>query len=224
MTGARCPRHPEAGVIGEHCAACLLDRAVAPAEEVPPEPAGTFTIQMPLGSGPSSAVYLVRGGRPWHRLLRLKRSHRPASDQFLARFAALQASLDAWSDPMIVRPVAAWLDRDGRAAMLTDFRPGVPLLDAFSEGWLTREAADAGAARVTHVVREAHARGLVHGSLVPGNVLISRGEGTPVLLDFGLSRAIGTAADDGGEAGDREALSMLAAAVHAPAPGQTRVR
>ena len=69
--------------------------------------------------------------------------------------------------------------------MLTVFRQGVPILDRVRSGRLEREEAVARLTPLIAVMASAHARGLVHGSIVPGNVIVGAASDSARLLDFG---------------------------------------
>jgi serine/threonine protein kinase len=176
-----CARHPGAATHGAHCAACLLEGALASNEALP-----RFTIQLPLGETSSGSVLLVRTEPPAARLLRLKTVRRRAPIAFLERFQELQLRLEAWSEPSVSIPTAAWVDDDGHPWVLSEFRQGVPLLDRVRDRRLAAETGIALLARLREIVRIAHGRGLVHGSIVAGNVLVDTPGTSAYLLDFGF--------------------------------------
>jgi hypothetical protein len=192
-----CLRHPSAARPGGLCSRCLLEYAL-PGRGVDDDtfrsdsgttPAGSpsFTVQVPLGRTPTSEVFLVRGDGPEFRLMRLKRWYAPAPEGFLALFETLVARCAGWDHGGILLPFAATVDTAGRPAVLSDFRRGVPLLARVRAGRLgPREASEALDA-LREVMHRAHARGLAHGSLVPGNVLVDPQTGSAYLLDFGLA-------------------------------------
>jgi hypothetical protein len=192
-----CPRHPHARYHRGHCAVCLFEEAEALAPgggasaAEPSDPvlaaAKDFTIQMPLGDSPFASVFLVRGNGPALRLLRLKTWKTLAPDGFLARFHELQARLEDWADPAIDPPLAAGVDVFGRPSVLTPFRQGVPILDAVRSGRLRSEDALACLTSLVALTRRAHARGLAHGSIVAGNVIVQPRSWTAWLLDFGFA-------------------------------------
>jgi hypothetical protein len=72
-------------------------------------------------------------------------------------------------------------------SVLTEFRQGVPILERVRSGRLDREAAVALLTPLGALTRSAHARGLVHGSIVAGNVIVDVESGRARLLDFGLT-------------------------------------
>ena len=186
MTALGCSRHPDAGVHRGLCAACLFEEALAP-QGAAAAPRSAFTILVPLGEGPTGAVFLVRTHEPSPRLLRLKTSRSQAPEGFLERFLDLHTELHAWSNSTIVPPVTAWVDREGQACVLTEFRQGIPLIDRLRGGHLRPERAVSLLDELRETVRSGHRLDLVHGSIRPGNVLVSAAGGSACLLDFGLA-------------------------------------
>jgi serine/threonine protein kinase len=116
----------------------------------------------------------------------LKTARVLAPAAFVDRFQKLQERLEAWSHPSLVAPRRAWVDSEGHPSMLTDFRQGVPLLDRVRDGRLSADAGRAMLARLKETLKEGHARGLIHGSVVPGNVLVDSAGTCECLLDFGF--------------------------------------
>jgi serine/threonine protein kinase len=146
-----------------------------------------LTIQMPLGESASASVFLVKGEYPGLQFLRLKTWRRPAAPGFLARFQQLREQLEGWDCDAIVPPLAASLDATGCPSVLSGFRQGVPIVDRVKSGRLDPEGACARLTPLVELTHRAHARGLVHGSIVPGNVIIHPGSASACLLDFGLA-------------------------------------
>lgn len=192
-----CKRHPEAASHDEYCAACLIEEALPPVDDAHCGAAREFTIRVPLGERAAAIVFLVRSAGATPRLLRLKIWRRPAAAGFLDRFRCLQAGLEGWPAEGIDRPVAAWLDRFGCPSVLTEFRQGVAILDRVRSGRLTSQGAIDLLAPLITLSKMAHARGLVHGSVVAGNVVIDAESGRARLLDFGLTPLM-AAADERG--------------------------
>ena len=205
---ARCARHPDAVAHGGHCPACLLEHALA-------IPAGgeasSLTIQLPLGSSASSSVWLVRDeSSPEGRMLRLKTWRTPAPEDFLTRVTGLQARLDDWGHPCIPRVLASWLDETGCPAVLSEFRQGVPILDAVSSGALDPMRAQGLLSALADVLRAAHALGLAHGSIGGGNVVVRAGDEAAGLLDFGMHAIFSPSRDQASLASDRPAGPHIA--------------
>ena len=191
MTASGCERHPRAALHRGFCAACLVEEALAPAPERPPQLIARFTIRVPLGATDASSVFLSTGEWPWRRLLRLKTWLHRAPVDFARRFAALQSALERVPDEAIVMPLAAWTDAEGRPRVLTEFRQGLPLLGCVESGRLAPDDARDALRALLEKTGAAHGRGLAHGSIVPGNVFW-RPDGSAFLLDFGLAPAVAT--------------------------------
>lgn len=184
-----------AAIHGGLCAACLFEDALPPATPLSAAGSSHFTIQMPLGQSAAASVFLVKSEGQPTRLLRLKIWRGPAAAGFLARFHRLQTELDSWGVEDVARPIAASLDAAGCPSVLTEFRQGVPILDRVRSGRLHREDAIALLAPLVALAGTAHARGLVHGSIVAGNVIVDVESGRARLLDFGLTPLIASAQD-----------------------------
>ena len=155
-----------------------------------------LSVQVPLGRSGSSSVFLVRTEELVPRLLRLKMWHVRAPAGFLARFEELKKNLECWNHRGIAPPLAAGLDAAGCPSVLSEFRQGVPILDRVRSGALGREAAVTLLEPLVALTRAAHVRGLVHGSIVPGNVIVQPDAATACLLDFGLVRLLGHSAPE----------------------------
>ena len=70
--------------------------------------------------------------------------------------------------------------------MLSEFRQGLPLRECVSARRLEPRRASLLLRDLLDVTTAGHDRGLAHGSIVPGNVLVGP-DGSPYLLDYGLA-------------------------------------
>ena len=139
--------------------------------------------------------------------MRLKVWRTQAPSGFLERFRQLYAQLGTWAERSIVLPLEAGIDADGRPWVLTEFRQGVTLLDRVRSGRLAPDVARVLLAQLRKATEAAHRRGLIHGSVVPGNILVETSGTSTGLLDFGLGplllephdgRGLSEATDQGG--------------------------
>lgn len=221
-----CDRHPLAVSHGGLCPACLIEAALATPVGTG-DLTGTFTIHLPLGESVSASVFLVREEGPDGRLLRLKVWRSPAPPDFLARFRQLQQQLGEWCHPCVALPLAAYVDTAGCPAVLTEFRQGIPIIEAIGTGGLSPQLAATMLQSLIEVVRIAHTRGLVHGSMVTGNVIAHSGDGVAHLLDFGLTAVALPITDRPAAASDdRQGLAAILRAVRScrrhPPAGRAR--
>ena len=160
---------------------------------MPPSPvdAGdTLTIQLPLGASARASVFLVTQDGPPVRLLRLKTWRCPAPGDFLERFERLRQQMTGWPHEAIPVAEAAWVGPSGRPSVLSEFRRGLPLLEQVEGGRLGAAAAEACLASLRATVHCAHQRGLAHGSIASGNILIADGAHPASLLDFGCAALV----------------------------------
>ena len=111
------------------------------------------------------------------------------------------------------------MDAGGRAFVLSGFRRGTPIVGQVRNGRLDEVRAAGFLRALVASSGQAHAAGLVHGAIGPGNVM-SDGR-CAFLLDFGL-RAIVSPPDAGraSASGDLEGLAALERSVRdALSPG-----
>jgi serine/threonine protein kinase len=216
-----CTQHPAAADHRGYCAACLLGDALvqSPDGEVadPPNPRdthlggmGRFSIQVPLGESGSSSVFLVKREDPPFGLLRLKTWKTPAPPTFGERFRDLQARLEGLGEDSLPAPLAAALDEMGCPWVLTEFRQGLPLLPSVKSGRMHVAAALLRLRALEALTRRAHARGLIHGSIVPGNILVQPETGAAYLLDFGLTPLVTTPGDSRAASADLAGFAAVA--------------
>jgi hypothetical protein len=203
-----CARHPAAAAHAGHCAACLIEGAFGEAEAGNKVRRRDLTILIPLGGSRGSTVFLVREQGTRGRLMRLKTWDRPARPEFLMEFEELRARLQECRGAGVEVPVAAAVDPEGRAFVLSDFRQGTPIVGQVLAGRLGSETAVGFLRALVVSTGEAHAAGLVHGAVGPGNV-ISDGR-SAYLLDFGLRTAVsGPPAGAPSASGDLDGFAAL---------------
>jgi serine/threonine-protein kinase len=157
--------------------------------KVGPAPAsiGPYQIERELGSGSFGAVYLaVDSGL--HRKVALKILHagRPGQAGILERFQREACATARLRHPGIIQLFD--YSREGPPHFLvTEYVEGLELRE-----WQRirqprhHEAADL-VARIAEAIDHAHAQGVYHRDLKPGNILMDR-DGQPHILDFGLAR------------------------------------
>jgi serine/threonine-protein kinase len=170
-------------------------QAVAEAREL-----GQYRLGRKLGGGGMGEVYLAE-----HRLLKrpcavkLVRPEKAADDTFVKRFEREVQAATRLSDPAAVQVYDYGREADGTFYYVMEYLPGLTL-----EG-VVKRAGPLPPGRVVHVLRqvcgalaEAHALGLVHRDVKPGNIMLCRLGGRPdaaKLLDFGLVAGAGVGGD-----------------------------
>jgi DNA-binding beta-propeller fold protein YncE len=156
-----------------------------------------YRIQALLGRGGMGVVYLAEQERP-HRQVALKLLLNPAttSEAFQERFLR-ESELAAAIDHPNVLPVYDAGETDGVLWIAMRYVDGIDLAALLArDGALAPEQALAIVGPVAGGLDAAHARGLVHRDVKPGNVLLAVEEDAVAhayLADFGLTKRIGGA-------------------------------
>lgn len=155
---------------------------------------GPYVILEPIGRGPTSRVYKARH-RTMNRAVAVKvlAAERTRTAEDRQRFQERVRAAGRLSHPNIVTAFDANELHD-RFYLVLELVNG-PSLDALvrQRGPLPVDEACELVRQIAHGLHHAHERGLAHGNLTPGNVLVARPEasGPPVvkITDFALPRA-----------------------------------
>jgi len=150
---------------------------------------GQYTILSTLGEGGMGVVYLAEQQRPWRQVaLKVVRAG-ATSPRLLRRFELESTVLARLQHPGIAQIHEAGTAEIGgftvpffamelvRGRPLTEHTAALPV----------RERVDL-FTRVCDAVQHAHAKGVIHRDLKPGNILVDDA-GQPKILDFGVARA-----------------------------------
>src|SRR5437868_10110476 len=151
---------------------------------------GNYQILEEIGRGGMGVIYRARQ-RHSRRIVALKRilSYHADSQETLARFrreAQAAASLD---HPNILPIYEVSECDDGLPFFSMKFAGGGSLLDAAPALRSEPRRAVALMAKVVRGVQYAHAQGILHRDLKPGNILLD-GRGEPLVSDFGLAKCL----------------------------------
>jgi ABC-type transport system substrate-binding protein/tRNA A-37 threonylcarbamoyl transferase component Bud32 len=149
-----------------------------------------YRIARLIGRGATGAVYLAEDGEGQQVALKVLIPELARNERFRERFlreARIAASLD---EPHVV-PTLATGEQDGVLYLAMRFVDGLDLREILKrEGGLSAERAVDLVGQIAGALDSAHARGLVHRDVKPGNVLVQEvdaGEHA-YLCDFGLAR------------------------------------
>jgi serine/threonine-protein kinase len=151
-----------------------------------------FRIESLLGRGAMGVVYVARQRSPDRRVvLKLIAPRFAEDDGFRRRFLRETAATAAIEHPHIL-PVYAAGEEDGTLYLAMRLAEGRDLREVLGEdGPLPSSRALTIVAQIGGALDAAHAHGLVHRDVKPGNILVTRapGEDTDVcyLTDFGVS-------------------------------------
>lgn len=151
---------------------------------------GSWKLLQAIGSGGMGAVYLAArsdGHFDQHVAIKLIRGI-PDNETFV-HFARERQILAKLQHPNIARLLDGGATPGGQPYLVMEYVEGVPI-----ERYCAENALDLGARmrlfqKVCEAVQFAHQHLVVHCDLKPSNILV-RADGTPVLLDFGIARAL----------------------------------
>jgi hypothetical protein len=152
---------------------------------------GRYVIREKLGEGGWGTVYLVEQEEPFRRRVALKIVHLDLDSQTArARFEAERQALAMMDHPNIARVYDAGATPRGTPYFVLELVQGTRITDYCDRHRLTvAERLDL-FVQVCHAIQHAHQKGIVHGDIKPGNILITLQDGLPVpkVIDFGVSR------------------------------------
>ena len=156
---------------------------------------GNYQILDEIGRGGMGVIYRARQ-RHSRRIVALKRilAYEADSRETLIRFrreALAAASLD---HPNILPIYEVGEDEDGLPFFSMKFAAGGSLRDVAPALRSEPVRSVALMAKVARAVEYAHAQGILHRDLKPGNILLD-GRGEPLVSDFGLAKWLDTASD-----------------------------
>jgi serine/threonine protein kinase len=164
-----------------------LSRRGSSPTELPPQ-FGRYRVIKKLGGGGMGTVYLVENTE-LEREEALKVPHFSDGDdpQVRERFLR-EAKSAARLDHASLCPVYDAGVQDGIYYLTMRFLKGKPLSDYTGKPQPDRKAVET-VAKLALALEAAHAQGVIHRDLKPGNVMMVSGTG-PVVMDFGLAKQV----------------------------------
>jgi len=151
-----------------------------------------FRVESPIGEGAMGAVYLA-GAPDGHRVaLKVLSPELAHDDRFRKRFLRESRLATELEHPHIV-PTLASGEEDGVLYLAMEYVDGSDLRQLLRrEGRLRPQRAIALIAQVADALDAAHALGLVHRDVKPGNILVTTRDGREhvYVCDFGLARHV----------------------------------
>lgn len=150
---------------------------------------GAYRIVAPLGEGGMAAVYKAQQPA-MKRFVALKVLPRrlAESEEFTARFQREALMLAQLQHPHIL-PVFDYGQEDGYSYIVMPLLQGGTLADLLRSRRLSLPEINQVMTQVGDALGYAHARGMIHRDVKPGNVLIDE-RGNCLLTDFGLARMV----------------------------------
>jgi serine/threonine-protein kinase len=186
-------------------------------DDVPPERIGPWKVTDLIGKGGMGSVYRgVRDDGAFDQTVAIKLVRQAnATDKLVARLQQELRVLARLSHPGIATVLDGGALDDGRPYMVIEHIDGKPLLKALPG--ISRETRLDLFERLLTAMDYAHAMGVVHRDLSPGNVLV-REDGVLKVINFGLSGSL----HDGAGSGEVETAGYTAPERRAGEPGDAR--
>ncbi len=152
---------------------------------------GPYRLEKEVGRGGMGAVYLaVRADDEYRKLVAVKVVKRGMdTDEIVTRFRRERQTLANLEHPNIARLIDGGTTDDGLPYFVMEFVEGRPLDDYCEEHRLSRNDRLRLFRVVCGAVQFAHRNLVVHRDLKPENILVTS-DGTPKLLDFGISTVL----------------------------------
>ena len=154
---------------------------------------GPYEIIRLLGEGGFGVVYLAHQEVPLRRDVAIK-VVRPGigNERVLARFEAERQALALMSHPGIAKVIDAGTTDGGLPYFVMEYVDGMTIDEFCDEYDLDVPARIKLFIDVCDAIQHAHAKGVIHRDLKPGNILVSRDRDSyiPRVIDFGIAKAV----------------------------------
>src|SRR5438552_3026479 len=148
---------------------------------------GPYEIIAPLGAGGMGEVYRARDPRLQREVaIKLIAGALARDAETLARFEREARLLAQLNHPHIAA-IYDVVEQEGRRFLVLELVEGDGLDEIIASGPLPASEALGIAAQIADALAAAHAKGVIHRDLKPGNVRVAAG-GRVKVLDFGLAR------------------------------------
>ncbi|OKI23208.1 hypothetical protein A6A25_35375 [Saccharothrix sp. CB00851] len=153
--------------------------------------AGRYRLRGRVGAGAMGVVWQALDER-LDRVVALKQLVVPEGSDPVAAVgrAAREARIAARLQHPNAVTVHDVVEDDGKPVLVMEYLPARTLADLIAQGPLPAERVLRIGAQIAGALAAAHAAGIVHRDVKPGNVLLTE-DGTAKITDFGIARAVG---------------------------------
>jgi eukaryotic-like serine/threonine-protein kinase len=170
---------------------------------------GPYEIVGPLGAGGMGEVYLARDTRLQRDIaIKTLPDAFTADPDRLSRFQREAQLLASLNHPNIAA-IYGIEESDGQRALILELVDGETLAERLAMGPVPLEDAIPIANQIAAALEAAHERGIIHRDLKPANIKLTP-NGRVKVLDFGLAKALDTAAKSAGDPANSPTLTAHA--------------
>jgi serine/threonine protein kinase/tetratricopeptide (TPR) repeat protein len=164
------------------------------ADPAPDMQIGPYKLLEQIGEGGMGVVYLAEQKEPVQRRVALK-IIKPGMDtrHVIGRFEAERQALAMMDHPHIAKVYDAGTTESDRPYFVMELVEGVPITKYCDEQQLTLSQRLELFIPICQAVQHAHQKGIIHRDLKPSNILVAESDGRPLVIDFGVAKAIGQA-------------------------------
>jgi tetratricopeptide (TPR) repeat protein len=169
-----------------------------------PRPLGAYLLTEEIGRGGMGTVYRAqRADGQFEKQVAVKLlAPDLLTPRAVGRFRQERQILAGLEHPYIARLLDGGVSGDGRPYIVMEHVDGIPVDRYCRDRALTTRQIVELAVKICAAVEHAHTHGIVHRDLKPGNLLIAP-DGTPRLLDFGISQLLADSAQPSATAEER---------------------
>tara|TARA_Y100000589_G_scaffold283521_1_gene281651 strand:+ start:10013 stop:11287 length:1275 start_codon:yes stop_codon:yes gene_type:complete len=163
------------------------------ASEGPGTLIGSYRILQSIEESDHGAIYLVQQDEPPRRLCLDIYAPTSRSDERSRRFQHLRDRIAVLEHPGVVQLVETGTAHTGKGMqhfVVAEYVEGTPLLESLRRTPRSMDEKIELIVEIADILSHAHRRGVVHGDLRPGTVLVDT-SGLPRVLDFAVARTIG---------------------------------
>jgi eukaryotic-like serine/threonine-protein kinase len=166
---------------------------------------GPYEILAPLGAGGMGEVYRARDTKLGREVaLKVLPQNVAGDSERMARFKREAQVLASLNHPNIAT-IHGLEESGGVRALVMELVEGVTLAERIKSGAIPLEEALPIARQIAAGLEDAHERGIIHRDLKPANIKITA-EGAVKILDFGLAKALESAAASRGDSGPEPSI------------------
>jgi eukaryotic-like serine/threonine-protein kinase len=167
-------------------------------EELTNQHLGSYKLLKEIGRGGMGAVFLAeRNDKEFEKKVAIKIVKRGMdTDDILRRFRHERQILASLEHPNIARMIDGGTTKDGLPYFVMEYIEGADIISYSDSNSLTINERLKLFGEVCKAVQFAHQNLIIHRDLKPSNIIISQ-NGTPKLLDFGISKILNSTDEKG---------------------------